>query len=277
MKIREIRSACVKIEYAGCTFLVDPWLKTKGEDTETAYDLPKGYAFQEELPQPMQDLPCPASDVLHGTDAYLFTSLGFDHVDCERDGAIGRSLNHRITCFTQSMNDSFALFRQGFLDTRVVGEGVRFREIRMSRVPGKAWTLCGDAVAFGDAAVHAVAGDGATSGVIFQHPKEPTFYLTGDTVYSDEMEEALFRYRPDVICANVSAKNYLGFGRTTMNEEDLWKIHQILPDAVLIAVGMDNVASMTLNRPALKRRLKAIHMLGEVRIPANGEILQYTK
>ena len=63
MKIKQIRNATIRIEYAGKTFLVDPWLEKK-HGLGSFEDIP-GRPFhvpdpvKEHLPMPFCDMPEP--------------------------------------------------------------------------------------------------------------------------------------------------------------------------------------------------------------------------
>lgn len=92
MNIQQIRSATLRIEYAGKTFLTDPWLCGKGE---LGSFRERGGTFRCEpekldIPMPMCDLPCPREEILQGVDAYICTHVHPDHLDFGPDGTVGR-------------------------------------------------------------------------------------------------------------------------------------------------------------------------------------------
>lgn len=100
MKIQQIRNATLRIEYAGKTFLTDPWLMDKGAmGTFRAL----GNVFRCEpdkldIPMPMTALPMPAEDLLRGVDAYICTHVHPDHIDMSPDGTISRpEMKKRLT------------------------------------------------------------------------------------------------------------------------------------------------------------------------------------
>lgn len=88
MKIQQIRSAMVRIEYAGKTFLTDPWLAEKGSmetfsDTSFRYRNPA----QATISMPMCDLPIPVEEILiifvYKGERLLFLCLLFLYSLCQ--------------------------------------------------------------------------------------------------------------------------------------------------------------------------------------------------
>lgn len=75
-------------------------------------------------------------------------------------------------------------------------------------------------------------------GVIFQAASEKTLYLAGDTIYYDEVETVLQKYRPDVIIVNDCAANSIGYGRLITERDDNIKVHEQCPNAVIIVSHM---------------------------------------
>ena len=98
MKIQQIRNATMRIEYAGKTFLTDPWLAAKGTmgTFRAMQDVFRCEADKLDIPMPMTDLPMPREDVLQGIDAYICTHVHPDHIDMTPDGDVGTYLNKEL-------------------------------------------------------------------------------------------------------------------------------------------------------------------------------------
>ena len=96
MKIKQIRNATNRIEYAGTTFLVDPWLMPKHQFSfsdipDMPYHTPD--SIKEHLVMPFYDLPESMESILSGVDYYVVTHLHPDHIDMSMDGTVGAPLD----------------------------------------------------------------------------------------------------------------------------------------------------------------------------------------
>ena len=82
MKIKQIRNATLKIQYAGKTILVDPMLSKKGELPVFGPPTVPFHPTSENLENnPLVELPIPAEEVLEGVDAVIVTHMHIDHWD----------------------------------------------------------------------------------------------------------------------------------------------------------------------------------------------------
>lgn len=123
----------------------------------------------------------------------------------------------------------------------------------------------------------ASAHGGAFSKLIFEAPGQKTTYVVGDSVWRDEVERALERYNPEVIVLNTGAAEVNGFegDPIIMGKEDTLRTHQKSPNATIIAVHMDAVNHMTLNRDELADYVQQEGIQGHVVIPADGEVIAF--
>ncbi len=71
MKIQLIRSATIRLDYAGQKLLIDPYLAAK-------FSLP---SFTGRSPNPMVDLPFSPQEVIANNDAVIVSHLHSDHFD----------------------------------------------------------------------------------------------------------------------------------------------------------------------------------------------------
>ena len=97
MKITQIRNATNRLEYAGKTFLIDPWLMPR--HTFCFVDIP-GQPYhtpdplKEHLPMPFYDLPMSKEEILKDVDFIVLTHIHPDHIDISiEDGTVGAPLN----------------------------------------------------------------------------------------------------------------------------------------------------------------------------------------
>lgn len=90
------------------------------------------------------------------------------------------------------------------------------------------------------------------------------------------MAETLAAHQPGVIVLNACAARLEGYGRLIMDGHDVGEVRRAAPDADIAVVHMDTVAHACLTRQSLRLYLDA-HGLGDVRMPADGETLAFTK
>ena len=262
LKITQIRNATLKIEFAGKTFLVDPWLVDKRK-FGSFVDIP-GKPFstpdpvREEILMPICDLPAPVEEILQGVDFYVVTHIHPDHVDMSPDGTVGAPLDKNVPVFVQNAADAEVLTRSGFVTVDVLDENIS-GNVKLTKTPARHGTIvpCGDAC-----------------GIIFTAPNEKTLYLVGDTVWFDGVQSSLKTFRPDVVIVNACAAELVDYGRLIMNDEDIDCIRQTLPTAKIVVSHMDNVAHATITRHEM-RGLLAKRGVENYFMPADGETLEF--
>ncbi|MBQ7586133.1 MAG: MBL fold metallo-hydrolase [Desulfovibrionaceae bacterium] len=261
MKIQQIRNACVRINYGGKTFLMDPWLMDKGAmGTFSDLKVPCADPSMENIPMPMCALPMPVEEVLEGVDAYVITHVHPDHIDIEADGTVGKILLKDTAAFVQSSEDAQVLLRSGFTDINVLYENSALGEVELIKTPGRHGTKipCGPA-----------------SGVIFRHPKEKTLYVAGDTIWYDGVKETLLRFKPEVVIVNACAAALRYEGRLIMNHTDVALVHEACPHAKIVISHMDTVAHATITRSDMKGFLKKLSLEEFTIMPDDGETLSF--
>ena len=261
VQLQLIRNATLKLEFAGTTFLVDPLLAERG-----AYPGFRG-TVREELRYPLVDLPVPLAQVLE-VDAVVLTHLHEDHWD----EAARASLRRDLPIFVQDEDDAERVRAVGFTDVRVIeAQGSSFRGTRLYPTGGRHGTEQMYAIA-------ALAGRlGHSSGVVFQHPGQRSVYVAGDTVWAAEVEQAMTRFRPDVVVLNAGHAQLAGIpGSIIMGAEDVLKAHELLPEAVVVAVHLEAVNHATLSRAALREFIARHGLPAErVLVPEDGQSFRW--
>ncbi|GEN26274.1 hypothetical protein HCU01_42230 [Halomonas cupida] len=260
-QVQQIRNATVKITYGDTTFLIDPMLAE-----QSAYP---GFenTYRSELRNPLVGLPMPAEDVIGDADAVIVTHTHLDHWDA----AAQELLPKDIPLFAQNAADAELIRSQGFNDVRILDDDAEFGGVQLHKTGGQ----------HGSDALYAVPelaqSLGDVMGVIFEAPGQKTTYVVGDTVWRDEVEQALERYNPEVIVLNTGAAEVTGFegDPIIMGREDTLRTHQAAPDATIIAVHMDAVNHMTLSRDELSDYVQEEGIQDHVSIPADGEIISF--
>ncbi|QEM82276.1 MBL fold metallo-hydrolase [Halomonas binhaiensis] len=260
-QVQQIRNATLKITYGDTTFLIDPMLAEQG-----AYP---GFenTYRSELRNPLVGLPMPAEDVIADTDAVIVTHTHLDHWDA----AAQELLPKDIPLFTQNAADAELIRSQGFSDVRILDGDAEFGGVQLHKTGGQ----------HGSDTLYAVPelaqSLGDVMGVVFEAPGQKTTYVVGDSVWRDEVEQALERYNPEVIVLNTGAAEVTGFegDPIIMGKEDTLRTHQAVPNATIIAVHMDAVNHMTLSRDELADYVQAEGIQDHVLIPADGEVISF--
>ncbi|MBZ0159919.1 MAG: MBL fold metallo-hydrolase [bacterium] len=258
MKIRQIRSACSVVAYAGKDFLVDPWLAPK--DAKPAFP----FAAYQKRRQPRADLPC-SIDELTQVDAVYVSHLHPDHFDATAKERLPKHLK----MFAQSEADAGELRSYGFQDVEVLKEtGTRFGDIMLYKTSGEHGRF--DAA---DTMLRKlnISGRLEVSGIVFKHPHEKTLYICGDTVWCPAVKAAIDTHQPDVIIVFSAAAEFLEGGNIIMGKTDVYNVFNAAPKATIIATHMDNVSHAMITRAELKAFLEDNDMTSRVLVPDDGQ------
>ena len=279
MKFQQIRSATVKITYAGKTFLIDPWLSprfmsgnlamipiiagiNRGGDKRKKPIIDECSTWKavstkhKWLPCPLHSLPMSVGKVNGGVDAYICTHVHLDHIGLGPNGKGCEGLNKNLPIYAIGRQDADFLEFSGMKDVRIVEDRITYGDaeiIKVNAVHGTIKPCC------------------EAAGFVFRAPGEKTVYLCGDTVWCSDVQETIAKYKPDVIITNNCAAMLLDNGRLIMDDGDLENVVKAAPGAFVIASHMDNVPHATLTRRTLAKKLKKKGILNKVHIPEDGE------
>ena len=260
VELEHVRNATVKITYAGTTFLIDPMLAKKG-----AYP---GFAntYRSDLRNPLVDLPEPAEKVIACVDAVIVTHTHLDHWDDTAQKALPKD----IPLFAQHEADAQLIRSQGFTHVRVLTDAAEFGGVSISKTGGQHGT---DQM-FVNPDVAGLLGQ--AMGVVFQAPGHKTLYLVGDTVWRNDVDQAIAKYRPEVIVLNAGDARLTGFdGAIIMGKEDVLRASQAAKNARIVAVHMDAINHMSLTREELRAYVKNEGIDNRVDIPEDGASLAF--
>lgn len=109
-------------------------------------------------------------------------------------------------------------------------------------------------------------------GVVFKAECEETLYIAGDTIWCEEVKEALDTHTPDFVIVNACAATVLNGERLIMNIEDVKKVLEYAPYAAIIASHMDTVSHLSVTREDL-HEFKEKNNIQNLLIPDDGETL----
>lgn len=260
VQVQQIRNATAKIDYAGKTFLVDPFLARKG----TYPGFPD--TFHSELRNPTVELPMPVKDIMKGVDAVIVTHTHLDHWD----GGDHTFIPKAMPLFVQHEADAKVIRGQGYTNVRIMTDSTEFEGVRLTRTGGRHGSEemyrekpLGDAL-------------GEAMGVVLQAPDAKTIYIVGDTIWNATVDGTLARFKPDVVILNTGDARMKGYaGSIIMGKDDVLHAWKAMPKAIIVATHMDAINHMTLSRKELRDHVKE-HKIGDrVRIPADGEVLKF--
>lgn len=249
MKITQIRNATLLVEYAGKTFLVDPFLADKG-----SYP-PFPNSLRQDQNNPLADLPMPADQIIQDVDAVIVTHLHLDHFD----EAAKNILPKDMKMFVQNEADAGEVSSAGFQQVEVLREETRFEGVMLTKTKGE----------HGRGEILKLAGQ--VCGVVFRHPDEKTLYIAGDTVWYEAVRETIEAYKPEVIVVNGGDNQFLEGGSLVMGKDDIYEVHQAAPQAAIVASHMEAVNHWTLSRKELKEFVHEKGMTSHVFVPDDGE------
>lgn len=258
MKITQIRSATIIVDYNNTKFLIDPWLGPK--DYMPGFDT----AVNSQIRQPRVELPVSIEKIVD-VDCVIVTHIHPDHWDEYAEKAIKKN----IKIFVQYEFDKKYLTERGFNNIEILSErGSLFNEIRLY----KTGTQHGKREIF-EPLCKQINTAYEAMGVVFESTNEKTLYIAGDTIYCDEVKEALDRFIPKVIVVNACGATMLNGERIIMNADDIKEILNKAPHSTVIASHMDTVSHLTVTREDLKKYKKE-NNINNLLIPDDGEIME---
>ena len=261
MKIHHLRNATFVIESGENHILIDPMLSGKGE-------LPPFAHFKHKSERnPTVKLPDNASQVLDRVTLCLIThsqKLGVellthtDHLDNPGKSFL-RGKNIPVVCLQQ---DAAYMKKNGLrVETKLnywQTENLLGGQIKaVPALHGHSW-------------ISNFMANGA--GFYLELPDEPSIYISGDTVYTDDIGRALKELKPDIaVVAAGSASLDVG-GPILMPIEEIISFVQEAPNKV-VANHLESLNHCPTTRSKLKHELKKRDLLSKTFIPYDGETL----
>lgn len=249
MELQLIRSATLRLKYAGQRFVIDPYLAAK-------HSRP---SFTGRSPNPLVDLPCSPLDVIAGIELVIVSHLHSDHFDPAAQELLPKDVP--ILC---QPGDETRIAAKGFLQVTPVVESLSWRGMTITRTPGQHGS--GDVL----------AEMGPVSGFIFQAENEPTVYWAGDTIWYPGVADTLARLQPQIIithsCGAVWGEQIL----IVMDAAQTVAVCRAAPQSTVIATHMDSLDHATISREGLRQCAGANGIEpGQLRIPLDGEVLSF--
>ncbi len=252
ISVQLLRHATMIIQWGDRKILVDPMFASKGE-------MDPVQNCGNEIRIPMVDLPVTSDELnklLSEIDLVVVTHTHRDHWDA----AAQKLVDKQKTVFCQPA-DVEKIKGQAFVNVAAVEHEVTWEGLKIIRTGGQHGT--------GEIGQKM----GVVSGFVFDDG-EFRIYVAGDTVWCDEVSTALTRFKPDVVVLNTGGAKFLTGGPITMTPADVLKVHEAVPESILIAVHMDTVNHCVVKRTDLRRTITGKNLDDVVRVPEDGERLR---
>ena len=261
MKIHHLRNATFVIESKANFILIDPMLSAKGE-------LPPFARFKHKAQNnPIIPLPSNSSEILSKVTHCLITHsqkwgiealTHTDHLD--KAGKTFLQKNHTPVA---SLKNDASYLKKHHINITTELEYWKEQEYLggyLTAVPAK----------HGHGFIHNMMANGA--GLFLRLPNEPSIYISGDTVLTDDVKKALKEFKPDItVVAAGNASIDIG-GDILMPIEEILEFIRLSPSKV-IANHLEALNHCPITREQLKNELMKNDLLENVYIPNDGEVL----
>lgn len=252
MKLQLIRNATLRLNYAGQMILIDPYFAPQ-------YSLP---SYTGKSPNPLVELPLPIETILKDVSLVIVSHLHSDHFDTVAHQHVPKTL----PLFCQPGNEEF-IRGKGFQQVMPITDEADWQGIHITRTDGH------------HGLGYVETQMGKVSGFVLQAPNEPTIYWAGDTVLCSEVEQAIERFRPDVIvthsCGAKWPDEYEQRQLIVMDDEQTVTVCQSAPNSTVIATHMEALDHATVSRDQLRERADKAGMgTAQLHIPADGESIE---
>jgi L-ascorbate metabolism protein UlaG (beta-lactamase superfamily) len=246
-EIELIRHATLRIIYGDAIVLVDPMLADAA-----AYPPVPDSPFPRR--NPIVPLHVATDDILDGLSFVLVTHTHRDHWDDAAVKTLPKTT--RVRCQPQ---DEEKIRKDGFARAEAIQDKATEAGIEIFRTGGRHGT--------GEMAKKM----GPVSGFVLKRAGLPTIYVAGDTLWCDEVRDAINRHRPDVIVLNSGAAQFNTGGPITMPTADVVAVVRAAPEARVVAVHMNAWNHCVLTRATLADELQKAQLAHRVNIPDDSE------
>ncbi len=261
MKIHHLRNATFVIESKDHHILIDPMLGGKGAFSPFAYSRHKPKR------NPTVSLPDNAADILDKvthcliTHSQKFGIKALQHKDHLDHAGTSFLRDKNIPVVTRKQDVSY-LAKQGLNICLALNDWqtARMLDGEITAVPAQ----------HGHGWIHNLMANGV--GLYIQLPDEPSVYISGDTVYTKDVERALVEFKPDLaVVASGGASLDVG-GPILMPMTEIVTFVLNAPGKV-VANHLEALNHCQITRQQLKMELESKGLISTVFIPNDGETL----
>lgn len=249
MEIQQLRNATMLVSFGPHRLLVDPMLADVG--AMPGFKMFGGGRKR----NPLIPTPPQTTEALARATGVLITHEHPDHFDLA-----GRAWTKtaRLPVWANRM-DVPRLRRKG-LDARVLEDGGL--DVELEIIPSRhgrgllGWML-------GPVAGYYLAAEG-----------EPSLYITGDSILTDSVRDAVERLQPDVIVAPAGAANMGIGGDILFSVDELVELARLAP-ADVVFNHLEALDHCPTTRTGLRERMRVEGLSDRVHVPEDGDVLEF--
>lgn len=250
--VQLIRNATLVIEYNGKKILVDPMFSPKG-----AIDSWAGIQKN-----PTVELKMPIEKIVKDVDLVIVSHSHEDHFD----KFASQNLDKSIDLIIQPADADF-FKKENFTNATVLEDNKVWNGIFIHRVEGQ----------HGSGEVLKMMGK--TSGFVLQAENQPTVYIVGDAIWTEDIKKTIKKFKPDYIIVNSGGARIQGFENVPiiMDEAQTMALISESGKAKVIAVHMDALDHCRTTRSSLKDKAANLKIgPDKLMIPEDGEVIILT-
>lgn len=249
MKIQLLRNACLFLSVGGKNILIDPMLAPKNS-------YPPVQNTSNTLRNPLTDLPINAAELkelISQTDAVLLTHLHNDHWDPAARALLAKD----VVLYCQPA-DVETICEQGFTNVKAIEEELTWAGIQITRTGGQHGTgKIGELL-------------GPVSGYVICFEQE-NVYIAGDTIWCNEVKEAIDRFKPKHIILNGGGARFVTGDPIIMDTHDIIAVCNYIPSAKIYIIHMEAVNHYTESRERTREIIAANGFDKRCFVPEDGE------
>lgn len=263
MKITQIRNATIVIEFDHVCLLVDPMLAKAGT-------LPPLKLFDgQRRRNPIVELPDGTEAILNKVTHCLITHCQkghFDHLDNAgkrwlRETQIPIICTQHDAPYLRQRNLNVNALELNAFELSTTNES-RFFNGTIRTIPCR----------HGKGAVGLMMEHGV--GYYIQLPNEPSLYLSGDTILTDEIRYFITSAQPDVCVIPAGGAHFDIGGEIIMGIEDTIELTR-LSKGIVFANHLEALSHCPVKRCDLKAALLEVGIRSRLKIPEDGETCDY--
>jgi L-ascorbate metabolism protein UlaG (beta-lactamase superfamily) len=257
MKIHQIRNATILVEFNDVRLLVDPMLARKDA-------FPTMTFLKAKARNPTVDLPEGAMDLFETATHCLITHCQRGHFD-HFDTAAKRWLRKRQLPVFCTPRDAPFLKKRGLNVVPLVRDDIHpqpFFEGTLQTVPCR----------HGRGVIGPFMEHGA--GYLIKQPNNPSLFLTGDTVLTEEVKQITKAHAPDVVVAPAGDARFDIGGRVILGTEDMIALAQLTP-GVVVANHLEAINHCLVRRDDVRSAARQAGLGHRVLAPEDGEVLTF--
>ncbi len=256
MRITQLRNATIIVHTGRYNILVDPMLAAK--DALPALRLLDG----RRLRNPLVELPRSANAVLEGVTHCLITHCQKGHFD-HLDRAGKHWLRERQVPVICTPHDAGHLRQRGLNVQPLTADPVQ---------PFLGGTIRTVRCTHGRGLVGALMEHGV--GYFLEMPGEPSLYLSGDTVLTDEVRQFVRRHQPQVCVVPAGGARFDLGGEIIMGVDEVLEFARIAQGTV-VANHLEALSHCPVGRRELRDAAEQAGLAGPVLIPRDGEVMTF--